>query len=128
MLNERLKPIKEFEARVNFLEQQINLITYVEGERDDMVAFFQKLNEITPAQIYFTNIGWSESSAVFNGVAVSPVYLADFLDRLRSESSIFYDPLLKSNNATENGNFNFYITSSVKDNLQAESNGQEESH
>ena len=128
MLNERLKPIKEFEARVDFVEQQIKLINYVEGERDDMVAFLQKLSEITPAQIYFTNITWVESSVSFNGSTTGPVYLADFLDRLRAESGVFYDPQLKSNSATENGSFNFLITSLVKDNLQAESNGQEESY
>lgn len=127
MLNERLKPIKDFESRIDFIKQQMQLVNFVEGERDDMVAFFQKVNEITPPQIYFTNIGWSESTVTFNGSTAGPLYLADFLDRLRSESGIFYNPILKSNNVTDRGNFNFLIVTSIKDNLMAESNGQEES-
>lgn len=126
MLNERLKPIKDFEARIDIINKHIELVNSIENERDDMVAFFQKLNEITPQQIYFTNIGWNESSVTFNGVSSSPVYLADFLDRLRAESEIFYDPVLKSNNAATGGSFNFLITSMIKENLVAESNAREE--
>ncbi|AUR50877.1 PilN domain-containing protein [Aquella oligotrophica] len=126
MLNERLKPIKDFEARIDIINKHIELINSIENERDDMVAFFQKLNQITPQQIYFTNISWNESSVTFNGVSSSPVYLADFLDRLRAESGIFYDPVLKSNNAATGGNFNFLISSMIKENLVAESNAHEE--
>jgi len=124
MLNERLKPIHEYENRVNYIKQQMALITYVENERDDMVAFFQKINKITPTQIYFTNVTWVESTATFSGVTSSPVYLADFLDKLRLESAVFYGPVLKSNNATDAEHYSFVITSLVKENLVAESDGQ----
>lgn len=127
MLNEKLKPIKDYENRVNYIKQQMALISYIEDERDDMVTFFQKINQITPSQIYFTNISWVESLVTFSGVTNSPVYLADFLDKLRIESTVFYNPVLKSNNADGDGeNHNFVITSLIKENLVAESDGQQE--
>ncbi len=124
ILDERLKPIDEYNTRLKFLQQQLALLVEAENLRDDMLSFCQHINKITPPQIYYTQINWESNTVNFNGVAPSPLYLANLLDKLRDESGIFYAPVLKTNSATDKDHYTFMITSSIKTNLEAESNGK----
>jgi type IV pilus assembly protein PilN len=124
--NNRLKPINDFNLRVNILHKKLSLINMVENKRDDEVAFFQQLSKIIPEQVYFSQITFSGQSVSFSGVASSPLYIADFIDRLRDPNGAFIAPVLRSNTTSDNNHYNFNITANVESNLVAEStNGNE---
>lgn len=125
ILDNSLKPINDFNRRRQLLNSKIDLIKTVDAQRDDMVAFFQQLDKIIPKRVYFTDVRYQQSQVDFNGVAASPLYIADLLDKLRESQGVFQMPTLKSNSTGDGNTYSFMINASVKAFLVAEveSNG-----
>mgnify|MGYP003439766340 FL=1 len=125
ILDNQLKPIRDFNQRRQQISNKINLIKDIDAQRDDMVAFFQQVDKITPKRIYFTALTYQQAQVDFNGVAAGPLYIADLLDKLRESQGIFQMPVLKSNSTGDGNTYNFVISASVKPFLVAEteSNG-----
>lgn len=121
ILNRQLKPINEYNVQLKLLNQQLKLLSQIEAVQDDMLAFCQQINKLTPPQIYFTQIDWESAVVSFSGVAKSPLYLADFLDKLRNKKGIFIKPVLKSNTAIDREHYDFLILAGVKPDLMVES-------
>ena len=120
--NAQLRPINEFNEILRRVNQQVDLVNEVEVQRDDTVAFLQHLSKVTPDHIYFTLVLLSGQNVGFNGIAASPLYIADFLDRLRDPKGIFRTPVLRSNTTNDGNNYNFDITTTVESSIKAELN------
>jgi len=120
ILDNQLKPIVDFDRRREQISNKINLIKDIDVKRDDMVAFFQQVNKITPKRVYFTTLIYQQSQVDFSGVAAGPLYIANLLDKLRESQSIFQTPVLKSNSTGDRNTYNFVISASVKPFLVAE--------
>lgn len=118
--NNRLKPINEFDSRMRLIKQQLELLKTIEDKRDDQIALFQHLSKVTPDRIYFSQIDLSGTHVTFNGNAASPLYIADFIDRLRDHKGIFRSPILRSNNTSNGDVYSFVITAGIESNLVAE--------
>lgn len=120
--NNRLKPINEFENRMKIIKQQLELIKTIEDKRDDQITLFQNLSKVTPEHIYFSQIDMAGMQITFNGNAASPLYIADFIDRLRNNNGIFKSPILRSNNTSNGDVYSFVISAGIESNLVAELN------
>lgn len=120
ILDNSLKPINDFNRRRQLLNNKINLIKNVDEQRDDMVAFFQHLDKIIPKRVYFVNVNYQQSQVDFSGIAASPLYIADLLDKLRESQCIFQAPILRSNSTGDGNTYNFMINANVKSFLVAE--------
>ena len=118
--NNRLKPINEFDSRMRLIKQQLELLKTIEDKRDDQIALFQHLSKVTPERIYFSQIDLSGTHITFNGIAASPLYIADFIYRLRVNKGIFRSTILRSNNNSKGDVYSFVITAGIESNLVAE--------
>ncbi len=124
MIDNKLKPIREFDKKVELIRKQVRLLQVVEDKRDDTVTFFQQLGEVTPEQVYYKQITWNGMMCQLTGTASSPLYLASLLDKLRDKKGIFNNPELVSNNLGADGSYDFMITVQIKPNLVAVPDGK----
>lgn len=124
IVNTKLKPIKEFDRKVELIRKQVRLLQLVEDKRDDTVTFFQQLGIVTPEQVYYKQITWNGIMCQLTGTAASPLYLASLLDKLRDKNGIFANPELVSNNLGADGRYDFMITVQIKPNLVAIPNAE----
>jgi Tfp pilus assembly protein PilN len=124
IIDHQITPVKDFKKRVADIENKIKLIKAIEKKQDDAVAFIQNLSKSTPGRLYFTNIDVNTNSTIpvvnFKGVAASPLYIAHFLDSLRESGTIFINPILKSNDTSDQNNYNFEISAGFRPDLDAE--------
>lgn len=119
-LNNKLQPVREFNSRLNDLNQKLQLINNAELRRDDLVAFFQELDKDIPGKVYLTSLKVQESNVQLAGVSASPLYIADFLQKLRDVDGAFYAPVLISNSRIDGNFYTFAINVSLKPDLVAE--------
>lgn len=112
IIDNQIAPIKDFDTRANDIKKKIDAISIIDRKRFNSVIALQQLHAIVPEKMYFTSIDVLSSSktANFRGVAAGPLYIAQFLDKLRESGGLFTNPILRTNDTKDQNAYNFEIS------------------
>lgn len=103
---------QDFQRKLNIIEDKIIQVRKLANNKTSIVNVMQYLDRAVPSQIYFTNLDvfLNKSTINFKGNALSPLYIAQFMDTLGESGSIFNTPILRANNSLNDETYYFEIT------------------
>ncbi|MDD3265978.1 MAG: hypothetical protein PHC75_02210 [Burkholderiales bacterium] len=114
-LDVQMAPAYDFQNKLNIAKEKLEFIKTLEKNKTEMVEIIQYLDKSVPSQIYFTNLEISkkDSSVNFKGIALNPLYIAQFIDSLRESNGVFQKPLLQANSVLDDGSYAFEMSASI---------------
>lgn len=115
IMKTEMKPVYDFKDKLSIINNKIEFINTIETNNTKMISLIQYLDKSVPFQIYLTSLEiFAETGyANFKGIALNPLYIAQFMDSLRASEGCFYKPILRANNVLDDGSYVFDINASI---------------